>query len=425
MTDMTTMNDNMTLIEAFNHNVNDAAARLGLTAGETAALQQADHVRQAQLTITRDDGSEASYHAYRVQHNNARGPYKGGIRYHPAADIDEVQGLAALMALKTAAVNIPFGGGKGGVQVDPKTLSKAEIDALSRAWVRAFAPHIGPMKDIPAPDVYTTPAIMATMMDEYEKIVGQHAPAVITGKPLAVGGSAGRGTATAQGGAYVLRELMQAQGKHERGATVAVQGFGNAGDVLAGLLYASGYRIVAVSDSRGGIYHADGMDPEVIAKHKQEGGSVQAATVAYPDAQLLTNAELLELPVDVLVPAALDRQITAENAGRIQAKTILELANGPVTPAADSILAERGITVVPDILANAGGVTVSYFEWVQNNSGDQWTEADVFARLERIMVAAFADIWQHSKANKVTMRQSAFMIALQRIAEAMRLRGRM
>ena len=364
------------------------------------------------------DVNGKKYPAYRVQHNNSRGPYKGGIRYHPGVDLDEVQSLAFWMSLKTAVADVPMGGGKGGITVNPKELSNGELQELSRQWVRAFYKHIGPTKDIPAPDVYTTPQMMAWMMDEYEKLIGEKAPGVITGKPLAVGGSLVRDIATALGGVYVLEEAVKKINIAEK--TVAIQGFGNAGMNAAKLLVERGYIIVAVSDSKGGIYNPSGLDVDSVIKVKSETKSV----VNYSDAEKISNEDILKLGVSVLVPSALENVITVENASEIKAKIILELANGPTTPEADEVLHQNGVLVLPDILANAGGVTVSYFEWVQNNTGLYWKADEVKERLKEKMVVAFEKIWEEYSGKEYDFRTATYILAIKKILEAEKLRGR-
>ncbi|MBI1934425.1 Glu/Leu/Phe/Val dehydrogenase, partial [Candidatus Peregrinibacteria bacterium] len=407
--------------------------RLQLSEREQEMLRKPQHEHTAELSLQRDDGSTAVFPAYRIQFNNARGPYKGGIRYHPAADADEVKALAALMAIKTAVVDIPFGGSKGGVQCDPKILSRRELAELSRAYVRAFAPHLGPDVDCPAPDVNTTPEIMAWMRDEYEKVARTYSPAMITGKPLVYGGSRGRDTATARGGFFILQELVDSDALDPKELRVAIQGFGNAGATMAIFLHQAGYTVVAVSDSQGGIYCPEGLDPMRIQKYKKKTGSVtgEYCTGSVCDiekmkldhVQRVTNAELLELPCDVLIPAALDNVVTAENAERIQARYILELANGPVSPEADAVLEERGVAVIPDVLANAGGVTVSYFEWTQGRSGEQWTDEQVDRELKRMMLDAYKAVRRTARREKVSYRAAAFLVGVQRIVATMRARG--
>ena len=361
-----------------------------------------------------DDGKERIFYGYRVQYNNARGPFKGGIRYHPKVDLDEVKSLAFWMAIKCAVANIPYGGGKGGVEVDPKQLSKGELERMSRTFIRSIADAIGPDKDIPAPDVNTTPEIMDWMEDEYSKITGDSSGAVITGKSVSNGGHEGREDATARGGFFVLQEAAKALGIPAN-ATVAIQGFGNAGYYMARFLHDAGYRVVAVSDSKGGIYNEKGLDINAVKQLKDSGKSVQDY-----EGKKISNEDVLELPVDVLVPAALENQITEENAGRIKTKIILELANGPTTPQAEEILSKKGITVVPDVLANAGGVTGSYFEWKQNKERTKWTLEKYRAELEKTMRTEFNEVLRFSKEHKCIMRTAAYALALQRIEKAMR-----
>ncbi|MBI2051119.1 MAG: Glu/Leu/Phe/Val dehydrogenase [Parcubacteria group bacterium] len=392
-----------------------AAQKLNLGPGAVAKLKEPNHIHEFDIPVMLDSGSEKKFKGYRVQFNNSRGPYKGGIRFHPQVDVDEVKALAFWMAIKTAVVNIPMGGGKGGVSVNPKELSSAELERLSRAWVAHMAPHIGPHQDVPAPDVNTNPQIMDWMADEYEKITGEKTRATFTGKSLEAGGSEGRGTATGQGAFYVLGELMAALGMELAGKRVVVQGFGNAGYHFSQLASAAGCRIVGVSDSKGGIYNPDGLHIEAIMKTKEERGSVVASDAGTS----VSNRELLELACDILVPAALENQITKENAGRIQAKVVLEIANGPTTPEADAILWAKKTYVVPDVLANAGGVTVSYFEWDQNLKGEHWSEKEVFAKLESVMKDAFRAVWDAHKEHNVDLRTAAFMVAVRRIIEAM------
>jgi glutamate dehydrogenase (NAD(P)+) len=372
------------------------------------------------LPVRMDDGSTEVYHGFRVQYNDARGPTKGGIRFHPDETVDTVRALAAWMTWKTAVVDIPLGGGKGGIICNPKAMSPGELERLSRAYVRQVGRIIGEEADVPAPDVYTTPQIMAWMMDEYSFMRGYNVPGVITGKPIPLGGSAGRGDATARGGMYCTREAAKVIGLDTEGATMAVQGFGNAGQFAATLgEELLGVKVVAVSDSRGGIYNADGLDSHDVIEHKNKSGSV----INYPGAQSISNAELLELDVDILAPSALENQITSENAGRIKAKIVAELANGPTTPDADEVLHENGIYVIPDFLCNAGGVTVSYFEQVQNAYDFYWEEDLVHQRLDAKMTTAFHAVDQTAKKYQVHNRMGAYVVAVQRVAEACRLRG--
>ncbi|MBI5156269.1 Glu/Leu/Phe/Val dehydrogenase [Candidatus Peregrinibacteria bacterium] len=417
----------------FAQNLKHALDHLRCTPAERALFREPKHIWKNTITIVRDNRTSANFPAFRVQYNDARGPYKGGIRFHPAADEDEVKALAALMAIKTAVVDIPFGGAKGGVQCDPKNLSKREVQLLSRAYVRAFATHIGPDIDVPAPDVNTNPDIMGWMRDEYEVLTKSFAPAVITGKPLSYGGSLGRDTATARGAFFILEELIERKALNPKDLRVVIQGFGNAGAAMAQFLHNAGCTIVAVSDSHGGIYYKEGLDPVRIQKYKSSTGSVTGEycqgsvcdikKMKMDNVQAVTNEELLELPCDILIPAALDNVITAKNAGKIQAHFILELANGPTTPEADSILTKRNIQVIPDVLSNAGGVTVSYFEWVQGRSGEQWTAERVDADLKRIMLAAFRAVRREAGREKLSYRGAAFVLGVKRMLETMRVRG--
>jgi len=399
--------------------LNTAAGAMNLEDSIKTLLSEPKRILEVSIPVQMDDGSTRVFKGFRSQHNDALGPHKGGIRFHPDVSRDEVKALSFWMTMKCAVVGIPLGGGKGGVIVNPKELSEAELERLSRGYIRAIYKYIGPTQDVPAPDVYTNPMIMGWMMDEYEKLVGEHAPGVITGKPLAIGGSAGRGYSTAQGGVYVLREAAKKLGMNPSETKVAIQGFGNAGSFMAKILAKDGYRIVAVTDSRGGAMNMSGLDIEEVDKHKAETGSVSGATNTQP----VDNAQILELDVDVLVPAALENVITEENAANVKAKLIIELANGPVTPAADKVLHEKGIVFVPDILSNAGGVTVSYFEQVQNAMNFYWTEDEVLAKLEPIMIQAFADVWERKEKYNVDMRTAAFIRAIERVREGMIARG--
>lgn len=396
-----------------------AAALLQLDPATLTILEHPRRTVQVSLAVRMDDGSLRVFEGYRVQYNNARGPYKGGIRYHAQADMDEVKALAFWMAVKCAVVNIPFGGGKGGITVNPKMLSEGECKRLTRAFTRAIAEVIGPDTDIPAPDVNTTPQIMAWIADEYAQRVGHPAPAVVTGKPLAAGGSEGRGTATGQGGFFILESVRQKIGLDPETSSVVVQGFGNAGQSIARLLYRHGYTIVGISDSRGGIVSDRGLDPELVHQHKEKNGSV----LGFPGATDVTNEELLVHPCGILIPSALENQITKDNAHAIKAKIVLELANGPTTPEADTILSDAGVTVVPDVLANAGGVATSYFEWLQNRERSHWTESEVFTKLEETLRTAFADVWAAKEQYQVDMRRAAFVLAIRRIKEAMVVKG--
>jgi glutamate dehydrogenase (NAD(P)+) len=366
-----------------------------------------------------DDGSVEVFTGYRVQHNLSRGPAKGGIRYHQAVNLDEVKALAMWMTWKCAVVGIPFGGGKGGVRVDPKKLSLREVEGLTRRYATEISILIGPEKDIPAPDVNTNSQTMAWIMDTYSMHVGYTVPAVVTGKPIPLGGSEGRNEATAQGAVYTIIDAARHLGMDLTKCRVAVQGFGNAGAIAAQLMFAQGSTIIAVSDSTGAIYRPEGFDPNSVLVWKQEHHSV----VGFPGTREISNAELLELDCDVLIPAALENQITAANAGRIQARVIAEAANGPTTPEADEILYENGRFVIPDILCNAGGVTVSYFEWVQDLERDFWNVEHVNEKLRAVMSKAFAATLEMSLRQKVNMRTAAYLLAVQRVADATSVRG--
>ncbi len=375
---------------------------------------------EVKLTMKMDDGSIKTFRGFRSQYNSARGPMKGGIRWHPEESASLVKALSAWMTWKCATVDIPLGGAKGGIICNPKEMSNREIENLARAYIRKLADVLGPNVDVPAPDVYTTPQIMAWMMDEYETIVRKHAPSIITGKPLPIGGSAGRSIATAQGGVYTVREAAKDIGLNLNGATIAVQGYGNAGSWAAKILQNDfNCKIVAVSDSKGGIYNKDGLDAFKAGLHKEKTRTV----VGLEGTQKISNEELLELEVDVLVPAALENVITSKNVENINCKIIAELANGPTTPDADNVLFEKGILVIPDFLCNAGGVTVSYFEMVQGYYLYYWTEKEVFTALDRVMTNAYRSTVDHAKEYNTYNRMGAYSIAIERVIEAMKLRG--
>ncbi len=418
-----------------NNTFNDALSRLDraaqFTKVEPETLQQLKHAKavlEVAVPVRMDDGSLRTFSGYRVRYNDARGPGKGGIRFHPDVDMDEVKALALWMALKCAVVGIPYGGAKGGVAVNPKELSRMELERLSRAFISKIADFIGPDRDIPAPDVYTNPMIMGWMMDEYSKIVGYYCPAVITGKPIALGGSLGRGDATGRGAYYCVKELEKKRGWNPADIKIAVQGFGNAGQHFARLVHRDGYKIVAVSDSKGGIYSAQGFDVPSLIRAKNESQLVQAvycedSVCATVPAQQISNEELLALEVDILAPSALENVITKDNAAKVKAKVIVELANGPVTSEADAILNGKDIMVIPDILANAGGVTVSYFEWVQNRAGYYWTESEVHERLQVIMFRSFSAVYDLMLENKIDMRTAAYALAIGRLGDAISAQG--
>lgn len=378
-------------------------------------LKAPKRVLEVNIPVKMDDGRVEVFYGLRSQFNDARGPFKGGIRFHPDVSLDEVKALSAWMTLKTAVVNIPLGGGKGGVVADPERLSSRELEALSRGYIHSIAEFIGPEIDIPAPDVNTDAKIMGWMLDEYERIIGKHAPGVITGKPLDIGGSKARAYSTAQGGVYVLELAMK---KHE-GVRVSIQGFGNAGKNIAEILHGAGYIIALVSDSKGAVCNYDGINPNDLEIYKEQTGSV----INYPKAKTVSREAVFSQEVDVLIPAALENSITRENASAIKAKIILELANGPVTPEADVILTQKGIEVIPDILANAGGVAVSYFEQVQNAYGYYWKEQEVLEKLKELMQEAFEAVRREKEKHQTDFRTAAYILAVSRIAKAMRSRG--
>ncbi|MCL4112069.1 UNVERIFIED_CONTAM: hypothetical protein GTU68_015703, partial [Idotea baltica] len=392
----------------------------GIDEEAVAKLKHPKCVLEVSIPVRMDDGSLRIFRGYRARHDDTRGPGKGGIRFHPNVNVSEVKALAFWMTCKCAVVGIPFGGAKGGVTVNPKELSRLELERLSRGFIQQIADFIGPEKDIPAPDVYTNSMIMGWMMDEYSKICRQRTPAVITGKPIQLGGSLGRDDATGRGAYYCIKELEKRRGWHPSEIRVAVQGFGNAGQHVAQFLHADGYKIVAVSDSQGSIFKPDGFDVPSLIYTKNSSRKLQAVY-----SERLSNGDLLELDVDLLIPAALENQITVENAARIKAPVIVEVANGPTTSEADEILNAREILVVPDILANAGGVTVSYFEWVQNKAGYYWSLDDVQTKLHEIMSREFGNVYDLMTDHKIDMRTAAYTLALKRIGEAIGSQGTM
>jgi glutamate dehydrogenase (NADP+) len=417
----------MHAFDQYKARLKEAADILSLSPEAVRDLETPDRILEKTLSVSLG-GVPSELPAYRVQFSNARGPYKGGIRFHPAADLDEVKALAAMMAIKCAVVDIPMGGGKGGVTFNPKAVSKEDVLEVSRAWARAFSDDIGPDKDIPAPDVYTNSEIMAVMLDEYEKTKGVKAPATFTGKPLDKGGIEGRDQATAMGGVYVLEAYVAEKGWKASDLKVAVHGFGNAGATAAELLHARGYKIVGLADSKGAVMSGKGLDPNVFQKVKQENKSVKEmycnGTVC--DEGLLERDSVvvgdpnavLTMDADILIPAALDGVITAEVARAMRAKVVLELANGPTVAEADAILEERGIDVIPDVLANAGGVTVSYFEWEQNLKGTNYKRDEVNARLKDVMSKAWNDVSAFAKKHGITFRKASFVLAVERIVAA-------
>jgi glutamate dehydrogenase (NAD(P)+) len=408
------------LFEMAQAQLDEAASILNLDPGIHALLREPMKEFHISIPVKMDNGQTKVFKGFRVQYNNARGPCKGGIRFHPDETIDVVRALAAWMTWKCATVDIPLGGGKGGVICNPKELSNGELERLSRGYIDMIWEYIGPNRDIPAPDVYTTPQIMGWMMDEYSKLTGYYSPGVITGKPIAVGGSLGRGDATARGGVYTIIEATKHLNIDLSAATAAIQGYGNAGSYAAILLHnMPGSKIVAVSDSKGGIYNKQGLDPHQVLQHKTETGSV----INFPKAENISNAELLELSVDILCPAGLETVLTEKNAPKIKARIVAELANGPTTPAADKILYQSGVFSIPDFLCNAGGVTVSYFEWVQGLDRYYWDEDERHQRLGKIMTKAFQAVLAESLKRKINMRLAAYVVAVARVAEAMKLRG--
>jgi len=401
--------------------LDEAAERLGLDKATHELLRSPMREYHFTIPVKMDSGTTRIFKGYRVQYNNARGPTKGGLRWHPEETIDTVRALAAWMTWKTAVVDIPLGGGKGGIVCNPKELSDGEKERLARGFIRAVGRELGVHRDIPAPDVYTTPQIMAWMMDEYEIMMGHSHPGMITGKPIPVGGSQGRGDATARGGVYCVREAAKKLGLNVENASYAIQGFGNAGQ-FAATLHAEilgGGTLVAASDSRGGVMSKTGLDPDALIRHKRETGSV----VGFPGSSEISNENLLELDVDVLYPAALEGMITESNAANVKAKICCELANGPTTPEADKILFENGVYVIPDFLANAGGVTVSYFEQVQNTYNYYWSLEDVHQQLDRKMTDAFSAVYDMQQKAKVHNRLAAYMVSVTRVAEACKMRG--
>lgn len=382
-------------------------------------LMSPKRVIEVSLPIKMDDGTIQVFTGYRSQWNDARGPFKGGIRFHPGVTLDEVKALSAWMTWKTAVVDIPLGGGKGGVIVDPKKLSAGELERLSRAYARALAPFIGATIDVPAPDVSTDSRIMGYMLDEYEEVMGRHEPGVITGKPLSIGGSQARSYSTAQGAFHVIEKAAEKLHLPKK-STVAIQGFGNGGSFLAKILSQAGHVVVALADSMGTVYNESGLNVSALEKHKQEIGGLMGSG----QGEDLPSDAVLSLDVDILVPAALENAIHEKNVGDVRAKLIVEVANGPVTPEAEELLAKRGIVVIPDVLANAGGVTVSYFEQVQNAMNFAWEENDILMKLKKVMDTAFDAVWAETEKYRTTPRMGAYALAIKRVTQAMKDRGR-
>lgn len=406
-------------LSAARQQLDEAAERLDLESYLHEKLRYPRRVIGVSCPVWMDNGDLKVFEGYRVQYNTDRGPGKGGIRYHPDVTVEEVCALAMWMTWKCAVVDIPYGGAKGGVVCDPRTMSLGEVERLTRRYASELLEVIGPDRDIPAPDVYTNSQVMAWMMDTYSNAQGYAVPAVVTGKPLSIGGSLGRNEATGRGCLYCILEALRRQSKCIEGCRVVIQGFGNAGATVAKLIDPYGARVVAVSDSRGSVYNPKGLDVASLLNHKEMTGRVSGL----PGAESISNDELLAVSCDVLVPAALENQLTEENADKVQASIIAEAANGPTTPEADAIFEERGITVIPDILANAGGVTVSYFEWLQGRQGLYWTESEVNGRLESVMLSAFGQVWDEAEHKGVSLRKAAMNIAVSRVAEAIRARG--
>jgi glutamate dehydrogenase len=396
-------------------------SRARIVRGVSEALRVRLEHPERQITVAipvkMDDGTTEVFEGYRVQYSSLRGPYKGGIRYHPDADINEVKALAFWMTIKCAVAGIPMGGGKGGITVDPKRLSKGELERLSRGWVEALYPVLGPSRDVPAPDVNTTPEIMRWMADEYAKLTNDSNNATFTGKPLDYGGSEGRGAATGAGGYDVFEALHEKMGLPDS-VSVVIQGMGNVGGNAAKIFHEHGHIILAMSDSKGGIYSKEGLDPDAVERYKKEHGSLKG----FPGAKEVSNAKLLELKCDVLIPAALENQLTKKNAKNVKAKVVLELANGPTSTEADDILFKRHIPVIPDVLANSGGVIVSTFEWEQNLKGEHWTEDDVLDRLQKLLARESKHIWDTSVELKTDLRRAAFVLALERLDRALSLK---
>ena len=406
--------------EVAQEHVDKATKALGLDEATSELLRNPQREMWVTLPVRMDDGKVKIFKGFRVQYNTARGPAKGGIRWYPTETIDTVRALACWMTWKTSVVDIPLGGGKGGIICNPKELSDGEKERLARAYIRAIAPILGITKDVPAPDVYTNGQIMAWMMDEFETIMQEKHPGVITGKPLAIGGSEGRGDATARGGIYVLREAAKAYGIDLKDQPFAVQGFGNAGQFAATLGESIlGMKLVAASDSKGGVYNPDGIDAQSLVDYKLANGSLKG----YPGAKEITNEELLALPVTVLIPAAMENTLNEKTAATVQCKISVELANGPTTPEGDKILDSKGVIVLPDYLANAGGVTVSYFEQCQNAQNYYWSLEEVQQRLDQKMTKAFKAVYEMSQEKKINLRDAAYLVAVKRVADAAKLRG--
>lgn len=412
------MTENLNLFTSTQVVIKEALDKLGYDEGMYELLKEPMRMTEVRIPVKMDDGKVKVYTGYRGQHNDAVGPTKGGVRFHPDVTLDEVRALSMWMTIKAGIVDLPYGGGKGGVVCDPREMSMSELEGLSRGYVRALSQVMGPTKDIPAPDVFTNAQIMAWMYDEYSRIDEFNSPGFITGKPIVLGGSQGRDRATAEGVTIIINEAAKRRGIDMKGARVVIQGFGNAGSFLSKFLHEAGAKVVGISDAYGALHDPDGLDIDYLLDRRDSFGTV---TTLFEDT--LTNQELLELDCDILVPAAIENQITEHNANNIKATIVVEAANGPTTSEATKILTERGILLVPDVLASAGGVTVSYFEWVQNNMGFYWTEEEVRERMTEKMVTAFDNVYTQSETRGIDMRLAAYMIGIRKTAEASRFRG--
>lgn len=413
------MSENTTsLVSSTQNIIHEALDKLGFDEGMYDLVKEPLRLLTVRIPVKMDDGTVKTFTGYRAQHNDAVGPTKGGVRFHPDVDEDEVKALSMWMTLKCGIVDLPYGGGKGGIVCDPRQMSIHEVERLSRGYVRAISQIVGPTKDIPAPDVFTNSQIMAWMMDEYSMMDAFNSPGFITGKPIVLGGSQGRDRSTALGVVIAIEEAAKRRGKQIEGSRVVIQGFGNAGSFLAKFLYDMGAKVVGISDAHGALHDPNGLDIDYLLDRRDSFGTV---TNLFEDT--ITNKELFELDCDILVPAAISNQITKDNAHDIKAEIVVEAANGPTTPEATKILTERGILLVPDVLASAGGVTVSYFEWVQNNQGYYWTEEEVNEKLREKLVKAFDNVYSLAEARKVDMRLAAYIVGIKRTAEAARYRG--
>lgn len=412
------MSENLNLVSSTQEIIGEALNKLGFDEGMYDLIKEPMRLLTVRIPVRMDDGSVKTFTGYRAQHNDAVGPTKGGVRFHPDVDVEEVTALSMWMTLKCGIVDLPYGGGKGGIVCDPRQMSIHEVERLSRGYVRAISQIVGPTKDIPAPDVFTNSQIMAWMMDEYSQMDEFNSPGFITGKPIVLGGSQGRDRSTALGVVIAIEEAAKRRGKTIEGSRVVIQGFGNAGSFLAKFLYDQGAKIVGISDAYGALHDAEGLDIDYLLDRRDSFGTV---TNLFDDT--ISNKELFEIDCDILVPAAISNQITEDNANDIKAEIVVEAANGPTTMAATKILSERGVLLVPDVLASAGGVTVSYFEWVQNNQGYYWTEEEVNEKLREKLVKAFDTIYNLAENRKIDMRLAAYIVGIKRTAEAARYRG--